>query len=331
MNWEGKPVLVTGAGGFIGSHLVERLVEKKAKVKAFIRYNSRNDRGMLEMLSPIIQEKIEVIAADLRDSEAVTKAARDVEVIFHLGSLIAIPYSYINPRDVFQTNIFGTLNVMQAARELKTPKVIHTSTSEVYGSAQYVPIDEKHPLNAQSPYSASKIGADKIAESYYRSYELPVTTVRPFNTYGPRQSARAIIPTIITQAIARKQILLGAMHPTRDLMFVTDTVEAFIKTAESSKTVGESINFGTGVELSMSELAEKIIHHIGEDQKIEIIFDATRIRPAKSEVDRLCADTSLAQKLVRWKPKVSIDDGLQKTIDWIAQNINLYKADLYNI
>lgn len=331
MNWEGKQVLVTGAGGFIGSHLVERLVEKKARVRAFVRYNSRNDRGMLETLSPIIQEKVEVIAADLRDSEAVTKAARDVEVLFHLGSLIAIPYSYINPRDVFQTNIFGTLNVMQAARELKTPKIIHTSTSEVYGSAQYVPIDEKHPLNAQSPYSASKIGADKIAESFYRSYELPVATVRPFNTYGPRQSARAIIPTIITQAIARKQILLGAMHPTRDLMFVTDTVEAFIKTAESSKTVGQTINFGTGTELAMSELAEKIISHIGEDKKIEVIFDATRIRPAKSEVDRLCADTSLAQKLVRWKPKVSIDEGLQKTIDWIAQNINLYKADLYNI
>jgi NAD dependent epimerase/dehydratase len=286
---------------------------------------------MLETLSPIIQEKVEVIAADLRDSEAVTKAARDVEVIFHLGSLIAIPYSYLNPRDVFQTNIFGTLNVMQAARDLKTPKIVHTSTSEVYGSAQYVPIDEKHPLNAQSPYSASKIGADKIAESFYRSYELPVATVRPFNTYGPRQSARAIIPTIITQAIVRKQILLGAMHPTRDLMFVTDTVEAFIKTAESSKTVGQTINFGTGVELAMSELAEKIISQIGEDEKIEIIFDATRIRPAKSEVDRLCADTGLAQKLVRWKPKVSIDDGLKKTIDWIAQNINLYKADLYNI
>jgi len=329
MDWKRKTVLVTGAGGFIGSHLTEKLVDLGAKVKAFVRYNSRNDWGLIEILPSHTKEKMEVIMGDLRDSETIKSAMKDVDVVFHLGALIAIPYSYIHPREVVETNIMGTLNILNAAKEYKPEKIIHTSTSEVYGTAQYVPIDEKHPLQGQSPYSASKIGADKLAESFYRSYDLPITTLRPFNTYGPRQSARAVIPTIITQALAQNKILLGSLEPTRDLSYVDDIVDGFIKAAESEKSTGEVINIGSGFEISINDLANKIISLIGK--KVKIVSDPKRVRPPKSEVERLMADNSKAKELLNWKPKISLDKGLRKTIDWFSKFQNRYRPDIYNI
>ncbi|MFB3895945.1 MAG: GDP-mannose 4,6-dehydratase [bacterium] len=327
--WEGKKVLVTGAGGFIGSHLVEQLVEKKAKVKAFIRYNSRGDRGALEWLSPLIQDKLEIIAGDLRNQRAVESAMQDIDIVFHLGALIAIPYSYLYPQDVIETNILGTTNVLLSAKKLGTIRVIHASSSEVYGTAQYVPIDEKHPLQAQSPYAASKIGADKIVESFVKSYALPVTTLRPFNTFGPRQSSRAVIPTIISQALTQNTILLGAMAPKRDFTFVADTVSAFFAVAESDKTIGEVFNAGSNIEISIGELAEKIIKLM--DKQVKIIFDATRIRPTTSEVEQLMADSRKLTQATGWIPKTSLDEGLTQTIDWISDNINIFKTHIYNI
>jgi NAD dependent epimerase/dehydratase len=329
MDWKDKKVLVTGAGGFIGSHLVERLVTSGAKVKAFVRYNSRNDWGLLEILPVHIQNEIEVISGNLKDVESVGNAVKDTDMVFHLAALISIPYSYLNPRDVIETNVIGTLSVLNAAREHTVEKLIHTSSSEVYGTAQYIPIDEKHPLQAQSPYAASKIGADKIVESYYLSFDLPVTIVRPFNTYGPRQSARAVIPTIITQALSKDKIFLGAMHPTRDFLYVEDTVSGFIKAAESPKSVGETFNFGSGQEVSIGELADKITTLIGKD--VEIVFDATRIRPEKSEVERLLADATKAKELLGWEPQFSLDEGIRKTIEWISERISRYKVDIYNV
>ena len=329
MNWKGKKVLVTGSGGFIGSHLTERLVELGAQVRAFIRYNSRNDWGLIESLPTHIRNELEVVAGDLKDFGAVRDAVKDTEIVFHLGALIAIPYSYINPGDVVQTNVIGSLNILNASKEYGVEKVIHTSTSEVYGTAQYVPIDEKHPLQAQSPYAASKIGADKLAESFHLSYNLPVAIIRPFNTYGPRQSARAVIPTIITQALSKGKVLLGAMHPTRDFTYIEDTVEGFIKIAESHRTIGEVINIGSGKEISIGDLANKIALLIGEE--VKIVSDATRIRPEKSEVNRLLADNSKAKKLLQWEPKNSMDEGLRKTIEWISEHINIYKVDIYNV
>ena len=329
MNWKQKKVLVTGAGGFIGSHLTEKLVDLGAKVKAFVRYNSRNDWGLIEILPSHTKEKMEVIMGDLRDSETIKSAMKDVDVVFHLGALIAIPYSYIRPREVVETNIMGTLNILNSAKEYKPEKIIHTSTSEVYGTAQYVPIDEKHPLQGQSPYSASKIGADKLAESFYRSYDLPITTLRPFNTYGPRQSARAVIPTIITQALAQNKILLGSLKPTRDLSYVDDIVDGFIKAAESEKSTGEVINIGSGFEISINDLANKIISLIGK--KVKIVSDPKRVRPPKSEVERLMADNSKAKELLGWGPKVPLDEGLRKTIDWFSKFQNRYRPDIYNI
>jgi len=328
MNWNKKSALVTGAGGFIGSHLTEHLVELGANVKAFVRYNSRNDWGMLELLPEEKLSQIEVITGDLKDADAVRHAAKDVGIIFHLGSLIAIPYSYIHPRETIETNILGALNVLTAAKENNVEKVIHTSTSEVYGTARYVPIDENHPLQGQSPYSASKIGADKVAESFYRSFNLPVAIIRPFNTYGPRQSARAVIPTIITQALAKEKIFLGSLHPTRDYTYVKDVVEGFIKVAESPKSVGEVINIGSNFEVSIGELANKIISLIGKNA--EIVTDPVRVRPQDSEVERLWCDNTKAKRLLGWEPKTSLDEGIKKTIDWISNNINLYKPELYN-
>jgi len=328
MNWNKKSALVTGAGGFIGSHLTEHLVELGANVKAFVRYNSRNDWGMLELLPEEKLSQIEVITGDLKDADAVRHAAKDVDIIFHLGSLIAIPYSYIHPRETIETNILGALNVLTAAKENNVEKVIHTSTSEVYGTARYVPIDENHPLQGQSPYSASKIGADKIAESFYRSFNLPVAIIRPFNTYGPRQSARAVIPTIITQALAKEKIFLGSLHPTRDYTYVKDVVEGFIKVAESPKSVGEVINIGSNFEVSIGDLANKIISLIGKNA--EIVTDPVRVRPQDSEVERLWCDNTKAKRLLGWEPKTSLDEGIKKTIDWISNNINLYKPELYN-
>ncbi len=328
MNWNKKSALVTGAGGFIGSHLTEYLVELGANVKAFVRYNSRNDWGMLELLPKEKLSQIEVIMGDLKDADAVRHAAKNVDIIFHLGSLIAIPYSYIHPRETIETNILGALNVLMAAKENNVEKVIHTSTSEVYGTAKYVPIDENHPLQGQSPYSASKIGADKIAESFYRSFNLPVAIIRPFNTYGPRQSARAVIPTIITQALTKEKIFLGSLHPTRDYTYVKDVVEGFIKVAESPKSVGEVINIGSNFEVSIGDLANKIISLIGKNA--EIVTDPVRVRPQDSEVERLWCDNTKAKRLLGWEPKTPLEEGLKKTIDWISNNINLYKPELYN-
>lgn len=329
MDWKNKTVLVTGAGGFIGSHLTEKLVLLGAKTKAFVRYNSRNNQGFIESFKPQIREKLEVITGDLRDPQAVKEAIKDVAIVFHLGSLIAIPYSYLHPTEVVETNILGTLNVMNAGRENKIERIVHTSTSEVYGTAIYVPIDEKHPLQGQSPYSASKIGADMIAESFYCSYDLPVVTIRPFNTYGPRQSARAVIPTLITQIIAGKDVFLGSTKPVRDFSYVSDTVEGFVKIAETPNIEGEVINVGQGKGITIGELADKIISLIGKEAKI--IFDAMRIRPTKSEVEKLIACNEKAKKLIGWEPKVSLDEGLKKTIDWISENIAIYKPSTYNV
>lgn len=329
LDWEKKKVLVTGAGGFIGSRLVEYLVNLGARLTVFVRYNSRNDWGLLELLPQKQLNEIEVITGDLRDSNAVSSAVEGMDIIFHLGSLIAIPYSYMHPREVVETNIMGTLNVLMAAREAGTQKIVHTSTSEVYGTAQYVPIDEKHPLQGQSPYSASKIGADKIAESFHRSFNLPIATIRPFNTFGPRQSARAIIPTIIVQALKSQKIQLGSLHPTRDFTYVDDIVEAFIKVAESPHSVGKVINVGSNFEISIGDLAQKIIGLMGKDA--HIMTKTKRVRPPNSEVDRLRCNNSQAKKLLGWEPKTSFEDGLRRTFDWFSNNIKCYKTEVYNL
>jgi len=327
--WKNKKVLVTGAGGFIGSHLVERLVRLKANVSTFVRYNSRNDKGMLELLNRDITDQINIIMGDLKDSHAVRNAVKGNQIIFHLGAIIAIPYSYIHPSDFFQANILGTANILNACLEYEIKKIVHTSTSETYGTARYVPIDENHPLQAQSPYSASKISADKIAESYYHSFDMPITIIRPFNTYGPRQSSRAIIPTIITQALTKKNVELGSLYPLRDLTYVADIVNAFIKIAEVPKSIGEVINVGSGKEISIGELAEKIISIIGK--KVKVNFDRMRVRPKNSEVNELIADNKKAKKILEWKPKISLDRGLRLTINWISENINRYKVGEYVI
>jgi dTDP-glucose 4,6-dehydratase len=329
MNWKNKNVLLTGAGGFIGSHLAERLVNLGANVKAFVRYNSRNDCGQLEYLPQDILTKMTIIAGDLRDAYAVKKVVSDSDIIFHLGSLIAIPYSYVHPIEVIDTNILGTTNILMAAKENPVEKIIHTSTSEVYGTAKYVPIDEKHPLQGQSPYSASKIGADMIAHSFYTSFHLPITIIRPFNTYGPRQSARAVTPTIITQALTKKVIQLGSLHPTRDLTYVSDTIEGFIKIAEKEKSIGEIINIGSGFEISIGDLADKIVHLT--KSKAMIKTEKKRMRPKNSEVERLWADSTKAQKLLGWQPQVDLDDGLKKTIKWISEHMDDYKVGRYTI
>lgn len=324
----GKKVLVTGAGGFIGSHLIERLVKEGCKVRAFVKYN-KGKCGNIDLLQNDVKEKIEIIFGNVIDSDAVRRAAKNIEIIFHLAALVSIPYSYSHPREVIETNVLGTLNVLIAGKENKVEKIIHTSTSEVYGTAQYVPIDENHILQAQSPYSASKIAADKIAESFYRSYNLPVAIIRPFNQYGPRQSARAVIPTIITQALTSDAIRLGTLTPTRDFTYVLDTVDAFIKIAESPNSIGEVINIGSGFEISIGDLAKKIISIIGRD--VKIVSEELRVRPEKSEVIRLLADIKKAKKLLGWEPKISLDEGLKKTIEWISKSLNLYKPGKYEI
>jgi NAD dependent epimerase/dehydratase len=329
MNWTGKKVLVTGAGGFIGSHLVERLISEGATVRAFVRYNSRNDYGMLKLISSDVFSQIELIQGDLRDNEAVRNAVKDVDTVFHLGALIAIPYSYVNPREVIDVNIMGTLNVLMAARDFGTRRVVHTSTSEVYGTAQYVPIDEKHPLQGQSPYSASKIGADRIAESFYRSFEVPVVTLRPFNTYGPRQSARAVIPTIITQALTRDEVKLGSLDPSRDFTFVHDTANGFIKVAEAENVLGEEINLGNDDTIRIGDLVNKIFEIIGKTPKVTL--DTQRIRPNKSEVMKLWASNQKAKELIGWEPHISLDEGLRLTIEWISSHLDLYRPDQYTV
>jgi dTDP-glucose 4,6-dehydratase len=329
MDWKGRQVLVTGAGGFIASHLVERLVSVGAQVRAFIRYNSRNDVGMLRLIPQDVYSKLEVVRGDLRDVEAVRAATKEVDTVFHLGALIAIPYSYVHPREVIETNVMGTVNVLMAARDFGVRRVVHTSSSEVYGTAQYTPIDEKHPLQGQSPYSASKIGADKIAESFYRSFEVPVVTLRPFNTYGPRQSARAVIPTIITQALTRDEVKLGSLDPSRDLTFVTDTVNGFICVAEAEHVLGEEINLGNDNTIRIGELVAKIFAIL--DKTPKVIMDAQRIRPHKSEVMKLWASNQKAKELIGWEPRVPLDEGLRLTIQWIAAHLDLYRPDQYMV
>jgi NAD dependent epimerase/dehydratase len=329
MNLKNKKILITGAGGFIGSHLIERLYGLGAKVKAFVHYNSRNDFGYIDYIPKDIQKNISIETGNLTDYDAVYDAMKGCDVVFHLGALIAIPYSYRHPKDSIETNVMGTYNVLNAARRLDVEKIVHTSTSEVYGTALKVPISEDHPLQGQSPYSASKIGADKIAESFYRSYNLPVATIRPFNTYGPRQSARAVIPTIITQALAGDRIHLGSLHPTRDLTFVLDTVEGFVKVAECDRSIGEVINIGSGYDISVKDLCDKILKLM--NSKAKIVSKTERKRPSKSEVERLLADNSKAKKMLKWKPEYSLDEGLRLTIDWISRNIGKYKTDSYVI
>ncbi|MFN8414011.1 MAG: SDR family NAD(P)-dependent oxidoreductase [Anaerolineales bacterium] len=329
MNWKDKKVLVTGAGGFIASHLVERMVKEGAQVRAFVRYNSRNDVGMLRVIPSDVFSQIEVIHGDLRDVEAVRGAVRGVDTVFHLGALIAIPYSYVNPREVIDVNIMGTLNVLMAAREFNTRRVVHTSTSEVYGTAKYVPIDEKHPLQGQSPYSASKIGADRIAESFYRSFEVPVVTLRPFNTFGPRQSARAVIPTIITQALTRDEVKLGSLEPSRDFTFVADTANGFVRVAEAENVLGEEINLGNDNTIRIGDLVTKIFEIIGKTPKV--VVDSQRIRPGKSEVMKLWASNQKAKEMIGWEPRVSLDEGLRLTIEWLSAHLDLYRPDQYTV
>jgi len=329
MKWQDRLVLVTGAGGFIGSHLAEELVDLGATVRAFVRYNSRNDIGLLQLLPPVKREKIEIVAGDLCDFDAVRQATEDVSYIFHLGAVIGIPYSYRHPREVMETNLMGTLNVAMAARQCQVDRLAHTSTSEVYGTALVVPIDEDHPLQGQSPYSASKIGADKIVESFHCAYGLPVVTIRPFNTYGPRQSARAVIPTIIAQALTRDCILLGDTAPSRDFTYIDDTVRGFLRVAESEQAIGELFNIGSSEEIIIGDLARKIIALVGRD--VPLVTDEQRIRPARSEVKRLRADNTKASKLLGWSPRISLDEGLARTIDWISHNPDRYQPGEYQI
>jgi dTDP-glucose 4,6-dehydratase len=321
-------ILVTGAGGFIASHLAEKLVQEGHSVRAFVRYNSRNSWGWLEE-SPL-RNDMEIVSGDIRDFDLVKKAVSGCDTVFHLAALIGIPYSYVSPLAYVKTNVEGTYNVLQAARESGSTKVIHTSTSEIYGTAQYVPIDETHPVNPQSPYSASKASADFLALSYYRSFELPVAVVRPFNTYGPRQSARAIIPTIIGQILeGKKRILLGNLTPTRDLTYVEDTVSGFLVAARTDKIIGETVNLGTGTDISIGDLAKQIALMMNKD--IEIGEDPQRLRPAKSEVERLLSNPDKMKRLTGWEAKTSLAEGLKKTIQWLSERKDLYKSDLYNI
>lgn len=325
-----KKVLVTGADGFIGSHMVEELVRKGYSVRAFSYYNSFNTWGWLDTLAPEILSQIEVVCGDIRDPYGVKKAIEGVDMVFHLAALIAIPFSYHSPDVYVDTNIKGTLNVLQAAKELNVERVLITSTSEVYGTAKYVPIDENHPFQGQSPYSATKIGADRLAESFYRSFDLPVSIVRPFNTFGPRQSARAVIPTIITQLLGgRQQIKLGLLSPTRDFNYVKDTVSAYIAIAESDRTIGQEINIATGKEISIGDMAKVIIAQL--NPKAEIICEEERLRPENSEVNRLLGSNQKLKELTEWKQKYSFEDGIQETIKWFEQNLDKYKIDIYNI
>jgi len=327
MDWNKKTVLVTGAGGFIGSHLVERLVSLGAQTRALVRYTSTGSWGWLDQ--SVAKDSVEVILGDIRDQDITQRALAGVDVVFHLAALIAIPYSYHAPLSYVRTNVEGTLNVLQAAVRNKVGLVVHTSTSEVYGSARRVPIGEDHPLQGQSPYSATKIGADKIAESFHLSFGTPVVTVRPFNTYGPRQSARAVIPTIITQALADEPIRLGNVEPTRDLNYVLDTVAGFTAAAESSQAIGQTINLGTGREISVGDLAATILKAMGKD--LPIITDNERVRPVGSEVERLCADAGRAKEMLGWTPKYTLEEGLTQTIEWIQENNERYRRGSYVI
>jgi NAD dependent epimerase/dehydratase len=327
--WKDKPVLVTGAGGFIASHLVQALLARGARVRAFVRYNSRGDPGLLRLLPKEDFERLEVVAGDLRDLPAMQQASQGMELVFHLGALIAIPYSYLHPAEVVETNVIGTLNVLLAGRQAGVGRIVHTSTSEVYGTALRVPIDEGHPLQGQSPYSASKIGADKLAESFYRSFDLPLVTLRPFNTYGPRQSARAVIPTIISQALTQDVIRLGNLQALRDLTYVSDTVAGFLKAGETPGVEGDTFNLGSGQEVSVGDLARQILAQVGREAHIEV--DPARLRPEKSEVERLLSDNRLAGERLGWQPQVSLQEGLGRTIAWVRDHLDFYDPGLYQV
>ena len=330
MNLCGKKVLVTGSEGFIGSHLTERLVELGADVTALVQYNSFNNWGWIDTFDEKIKKNINVVTGDIREYDGMKRIIKGQDIVFHLAALIAIPYSYLSPMAYVRTNVEGTTNVLEACREYDVQKIIHTSTSETYGTALYVPIDEKHPMQGQSPYSASKIGADKMAESFYKSFNMPIATIRPFNTYGPRQSARAVIPTIISQILSGKnEIKLGSLTPTRDFNYVKDTAEAFIKIAESEKTIGEVINASTNYEISIGDLVNKIAGLIGKN--INILCDDERLRPENSEVNRLLGNNQKIKNITEWKPRYNLNDGLFETIKWIEKNIKYFKSDIYNV
>jgi NAD dependent epimerase/dehydratase len=325
MDWHGKVALVTGAGGFIGSHLTERLVQSGAHVRAFVRYNALGTHGWLDHSS--VRKHVDVVAGDVADRDSIRDVMRGVDVAFHLAALIAIPYSYRAASSYVRTNVEGTLNVLQAARETGLARLIHTSTSEVYGTAQRIPIVEDHPLVGQSPYSATKIGADKIVEAFHRSFDVPVVTVRPFNTFGPRQSARAVVPTIITQTLAGDVVRLGSIHPTRDLNYVDNTVDGFLAAAAAPNALGETINLGSGREISIGELAALIGRLVGRPVRIET--DQDRLRPEPSEVERLCADNAKAQSLLGWMPRISLEEGLEQTISWFKSHLDFYRIGTY--
>lgn len=325
----GRKVLVTGAGGFIGGHLTAELARQGADVRALVRYNSRNQRGTLDWLEPDVVRDVDVVLGELRDVESVRRAMEGAEVVFHLAAMIAIPYSYVNPRDYFETNVLGSLNVAEAARDLGVPRVVHTSTSEVYGTARIVPITEDHPLEPGSPYAASKVGADKLMDSYHRSFELPVVIVRPFNTYGPHQSARAVTPTIIAQALAGGKLRLGSLDPRRDMTFVADTVAGFIAAAQSDAAVGRTVQLGTGHDLSIGDIVDTVGQILGRELEVEL--DPARVRPPESEVMRLVSDPALAAELMGWRPTVDLRQGLERTIDWIERNRERFRQEQYVI
>lgn len=323
-------VLVTGAAGFIGSHLVEEIVKKGGYVRAFVRYNSRSDFGHIEAIDPSLRDSVEIFFGDIQDPFAVQNAVKGCDLVFHLAALIGIPYSYLAPEHYVNTNVKGTLNVLEACRSQKVRRLVHTSTSEVYGTALYAPIDELHPLQGQSPYSASKISADKMAESYHLSFGLPVSTIRPFNTFGPRQSARAVIPTIITQALSGLKIIkLGSISPVRDFLFVKDTVQGFLSVAASDESIGQVTNIGFGQGLAIKEVAEKIFHFLGA--KIEIETDEERVRPEKSEVMKLICNNDKAKQIMGWSPRYTLDEGLLETIEYMKANLWRYKTNRYNV
>lgn len=332
MKLQKKRILITGADGFIGSHLVEALLAEGCSVRAFVYYNSFNNLGWLDDLPKAVKQELDIICGDIRDPNGVRQAVKGIDVVFHLAALIAIPFSYYSPDSYVDTNIKGTLNVLQAARDEGCEKILVTSTSEVYGTARYVPIDEAHPCQGQSPYSASKIGADRLAESFWRSFDMPISIVRPFNTYGPRQSARAVIPTIITQLLCgATEIKLGSLHPTRDFNFVLDTVAGFIAIAKSDRTLGEEINIATQQEISIGDLANELIKQI--NPSAQIITDDQRLRPEKSEVERLLGSNEKICQLTEWQPRYSFAEGIARTVEWfrVPENLARYKPDIYNL
>jgi NAD dependent epimerase/dehydratase len=327
--WNGRRVLVTGAGGFIGSHVVEFVVGEGANVRGFVRYNSRSDRGWLERLDPAVADEVDVFTGDFVNPEAASNAVAGCEIVLHLGALIPIPYSYQHPREFVETNVVGTLNVLEASRRAGVARVVQASSSEVYGTAQSIPMTEQHPLHPQSPYAATKVGSDQLALSYAHAFDLEVVVVRPFNTFGPRQSARAVIPAIITQALTRSHLELGSTDTTRDFLYVTDTARGIARCAEVAGVAGEVFNLGTGREVSIQQVVEHVSAAVGKE--LPVVVAEERLRPAGSEVERLCGSAEKARERLGWEPDVAFDEGLRRTIDWISSSLDLYKSTVYNV